>query len=68
MVVEFELPVSKPSTKSENFIPPLILNTNFIKHEAKIGYAIWSPFDWEPTVKTITATNGEILKVLYTHP
>ena len=40
MVVEFELPVSKPSTKSENFIPPLILNTNFIKHEAKIGYAI----------------------------
>ena len=31
---------------------PLILNTNFIKRESKIGYpqvSNWNPPDWEPT-------------------
>ena len=37
-VIELGPPVSESSARSQHFIPPLILNTNFIKLESKIGY------------------------------
>ena len=54
-------------------MPPLILNTNFIKQESKIGYlqdSIWD-LNWKLTLITTTlcsTANGESLKVLYAHP
>ena len=63
-----------PQKGSQNFVPPLIPNTYFIKQESKIGYpldSIWYCLDWEPAVITTTlcsTTNGESLKVLYSHP
>ena len=48
----------------QNFIPPLILNTNFIKQESKTGYqwnSIWDRLDCESAVVTTTlcsTTNG----------
>ena len=38
MVIELGPPVSESSTRSKQFIPPLILNINFIKRESKICY------------------------------
>ena len=39
MATELVHPVSASSTRSQNFMPPaLVLNTNFIKRESKIGY------------------------------
>ena len=38
MVIEFLPPVSESSTGSQNVMPPLILNTNFLKQGLKIGY------------------------------
>ena len=37
-VIELGPPVSESSTGSQQFMPPLILNTNFRKRESKIGY------------------------------
>ena len=37
-VIELGPPVSEFSTESKQFMPPLILNTNFRKRESKIGY------------------------------
>ena len=40
------------SVSPQSFMTPLILNTNFIKRESKIGYqqvSNWNPPDWEPT-------------------
>ena len=37
-VMELAPPVSEFSTGSQHFMPPLILNTNLIKQESKIGY------------------------------
>ena len=37
-VTELGPPVSESSTGSQRFMPPLILTTNFIKRESKIGY------------------------------
>ena len=56
-------------------MPPLILNTNLIKQESKIGYhriqfGIQFRIDWELAVITTTlclTDNGESLKILYTH-
>ena len=67
-------PVSEYSTGSQNFIPPPIRNSNFIKRESKICYpydSIWDRLDWELALITTTlcsTANGESLKVLYTHP
>ena len=64
-----------PQLGSQNFMLPLILNTNLMKQKSKIGdrkYTIWDRLDWEPPA-VITATlcssaNGKSLQVLYTHP
>ena len=37
-VIELGPPVSESSTGSQQFMPPLILNTNFRKRKSKIGY------------------------------
>ena len=37
-IIELKPPVSESSSVSQQFMPPLILNTNFIKRESKIGY------------------------------
>ena len=55
-------------------MPPLILNTNLIKQESKVGYpqdSIWDRIDWKLAVITTTLCstgNGESLKVLNTLP
>ena len=36
-VIELGLPVLESLTESQNFMPPLILNTNFIKRESKFA-------------------------------
>ena len=52
----------------------LILNTKLIKRESKIGYSqdsIWDHLEWELgkiTTAQCSTTNGESIKVLYTHP
>ena len=38
MVSELTPPVLESQLGSQNFMPPLILNTNFIKGESKIAY------------------------------
>ena len=63
-----------PQLGRQNFLLPLILNTDFIKWKFKIGYpqdTIWDRLDWEPaviTAKLCLSTNGKYLQVLYTHP
>ena len=44
-----------PQLGSQNFILPLILNTNLTKRKSRIGYlydSIWDRLDWEPAVIT----------------
>ena len=68
-LIELMLPVSVSSTGSQNFMPPLILNTKFSKLESRIGYPmdlIWDCLNWELALTTITlcsTTNGECLMV-----
>ena len=54
-VIELGPPVWESSTMIWKFYGPLILNTNFIKRESKIGYPQapnWDLPDWEPAVIT----------------
>ena len=66
-VIELRLPVSESSTRILKFYTPMILNTNVIKQELKIGYpydSIWDCLDWEPAIISTTlcsAANGESL-------
>ena len=71
MITELGLPVLESSNMSQNFmlpLPPLILNTDFIKLKSKMGYpwdSIWDCLGWEPAVITTTicsTTNGESLR------
>ena len=72
-----DLQCQSPQLESQSFMTPLMLNTNFIKRESKIGspeVSKWNPRDWEPTAITTTpcSTYSAVammgsLKVLYTH-
>ena len=50
------LTVKSPQLISQNFMSPLILNTNLVKQESKTDYTkdmLWDSLDWEPTIITL---------------
>ena len=51
-----------PPLRSQNFMHPLILNTNLIKSESNIGYpwdSNWGPPDWKPAITTTNQEHAE---------
>ena len=64
----FILTVKSPQLVSQNFMSPLILNTNLVKQESKTDYTkdiLWDSLDWEP--KIITLYNRTVI-VHYVQP
>ena len=50
------LTVKSPQLISQNFMSPLILNTNLVKQESKTDDTkdmLWDSLDWEPTIITL---------------
>ena len=69
MVIERGQPLLESSAGSENFIPPPPTDSKHKFHKTEIKN--WLPIGFNLALITTTLcsiTNGESLKVLYTHP
>ena len=69
MVIQLGPPVSESSTGSQNFVPPPPTDSKDKFHKMGIGNGLLIGFNLTLITTTLCSiTNGESLKVLYTHP